>query len=166
MPENKDQSLFPNDLSFLSRLEVSIIEDMAKTKQKPSPAAEDTDPKSEKKPVLKPLTPQRIETIVKGATYRVPLFQVTNEGLVEFDYPRTIEFCKGDKNDPGKLRLVGFFTETLLAVCREYLQDVNQGELQSRETAVAITKIDEAILWLGKRAADRQARGVQGTYNK
>lgn len=33
----------------------------------------------------------------------------------------------------------------------------------SRETAIAITKLDEALLWLLKRRMDREARGVEGT---
>lgn len=31
-----------------------------------------------------------------------------------------------------------------------------------RENAMAITKLDEALLWLGKRTADRMKRGVEG----
>lgn len=32
----------------------------------------------------------------------------------------------------------------------------------SRETAIAITKIEEALMWLEKRTRDRSARGVEG----
>jgi hypothetical protein len=32
----------------------------------------------------------------------------------------------------------------------------------SRETATAITKLDEALMWLEKRTRDRMARGVEG----
>lgn len=109
--------------------------------------------------------PQDIETKVEKAIYEVPRFQVTGEGIIDAD-PVEIKFCKGDKADPGAFRQAGFFTETLLATCVKYLQENNVGELSSRETSIAITKIEEALLWLGKRAADRQARGVQGTYQK
>jgi hypothetical protein len=34
-----------------------------------------------------------------------------------------------------------------------------------RENSLAITKLDEALLWLLKRKMDRDARGVEG-YNK
>ena len=33
-----------------------------------------------------------------------------------------------------------------------------------RENLLAITKIEEASLWLGKRTADRIARGVEGEH--
>lgn len=110
--------------------------------------------------------PQEIETMQKGATYTVPQYQVkTNEGLVDFGRI-DIRFCKGNKQDASAFRQGGFLTETLLAVCRQYLLDVNVGDLASRETSMAITKIDEALLWIGKRAEDRKIRGVQGTYEK
>lgn len=35
-----------------------------------------------------------------------------------------------------------------------------------RENAVAITKLDEALLWLLKRKLDREARGVEGLNQK
>jgi hypothetical protein len=40
-----------------------------------------------------------------------------------------------------------------------YLSD----RLPCRETSIAITKCEEALLWLHKRTADREARGVEGT---
>jgi hypothetical protein len=36
-------------------------------------------------------------------------------------------------------------------------------KLPSRESALAITKSEEALLWLNKRTMDRKARGVEGT---
>lgn len=38
-------------------------------------------------------------------------------------------------------------------------------KLPSRETSIAITKLEEALLWLQKRTQDRIARGVEGTPN-
>ncbi len=36
-------------------------------------------------------------------------------------------------------------------------------ELPCRENSLAITKIEEALMWLDHRTKDRQARGVEGT---
>lgn len=36
----------------------------------------------------------------------------------------------------------------------------------SRETALAITKLQEALFWIEERQRDREARNVQGTYTK
>ena len=109
--------------------------------------------------------PRIIEKIVAGATYKVPTYQVTNEGIQD-GAGIEIVFCKGNKDDETVLRQEGVFTETLLQTAKQYLESVNVGELSSRETSTAITKIDEAIMWLNKRSEDRKLRGVESTYKK
>lgn len=111
------------------------------------------------------LTPQKIDIVLLGAAYRVPVYSVTDEGLIHSS-DQEIKFCKGNKEDASVPRQEGFFTETLIAAAKKYLEDANVPPLATRETAMAITKLDEALLWIGKRAADRKARGVQGTYQK
>ena len=62
----------------------------------------------------------------------------------------------------------GAFVETVLAAVLqriEYYQTANNGKFNCRENAIAITKIEEAILWLDKRTRDREARRVEGTHN-
>lgn len=109
--------------------------------------------------------PRVIETVIEGATYNVPTFKVTNEGL-EDGSGTQIVFCKGNKEDESVLRQEGFFTETLIQTAKQYLESVNVGPLASRETSMVITKLDEALMWIQKRADDRKLRGVQGTYQK
>lgn len=96
----------------------------------------------------------------------LPVYQVTNNGISFTGTFFPIPFCKGNAKDPSALRQPGIFTESLLEAARQYLVSVNVGELSSRETSTAITKIDEALLWLNKRASDRKRRQVQGTYDK
>lgn len=103
--------------------------------------------------------------MVHKASYMVPLYGVTDQGLEHAEDYR-IDFCKGAKDDPKVNRQVGFFTETLIAVAKRYLEENNVGDLSSRETSMAITKLDEALMWIDKRAQDRKARGVQATYKK
>ena len=109
--------------------------------------------------------PRLIETVIEGATYKVPTFKVTNEGLEDGEGAQII-FCKGNKEDETALRQEGFFTETLIQTAKQYLESVNVGPLASRETSMVITKLDEALMWIQKRADDRKLRGVQGTYQK
>lgn len=111
------------------------------------------------------INPKLITTIQEKAIYSVPTYEVTNEGLQDAG-TTVIHFCKGNKEDESVFRQPGFFTETLIAVAKRYLEENNVGELASRETSTAITKLDEALMWLNKRAEDRQLRGVQGTYRK
>jgi hypothetical protein len=107
--------------------------------------------------------PKVIVAVVEGATYKIPTFKITDEGVVDGE-GTTIVFAKGNKEDAGMLRQEGVFTETLLQTCKQYLESVNIGPLASRETSMAIPKIDETLMWLGKRAEDRKMREVQGTY--
>jgi hypothetical protein len=60
----------------------------------------------------------------------------------------------------------GVSNEALLAVVEDRLQGFQAGEFANRETAIALTKVQEAIMWLHKRTRDRIARGVEGTHQK
>jgi hypothetical protein len=109
--------------------------------------------------------PKILTTAQAGATYDIPTYKVTNEGIQD-GLGITIQFCKGNKEDETVFRQEGVFTETLLQVAKEYLESVNVGPLANREASMAITKLDEALMWINKRAEDRKLRGVQGTYQK
>jgi hypothetical protein len=63
----------------------------------------------------------------------------------------------------------GAFVETVIAAALQRIQfdqQANQGKFACRENAIAITKLEEALLWLNKRTADREARSVEGTHQK
>ena len=107
--------------------------------------------------------PKVLETVIEGATYNVPTFKVTDNGI-EDGAGVQIVFCKGNKEDSTILRQDGVFSETLIQTVKQYLESVNVGAMQSRETSMAITKLDEALMWIDKRANDRKLREVQGTY--
>ena len=59
----------------------------------------------------------------------------------------------------------GTTNEEVLEVLINRLQ-VLSAKLPSRETSIAITKLEEALMWLNKRTQDRLKRGVEGTHNK
>lgn len=40
------------------------------------------------------------------------------------------------------------------------------GKFRCRENSLAITKLEEALMWLNKRTEDRLARKVEGTHGK
>src|SRR4051812_14049434 len=109
--------------------------------------------------------PKQIESIVEGATYMVPTYKVTDNGIEDGEVLKIV-FCKGNKEDSTVLRQEGIFTETLIETAKQYLESVNIGPMSSRETSMVITKLDEALMWINKRAEDRKLRGVQATYKK
>lgn len=57
----------------------------------------------------------------------------------------------------------GVSNESLLAIVEDRLLGFQSGQFACRENALALTAIQEAIMWLQKRTRDRIARGVEGT---
>jgi hypothetical protein len=60
----------------------------------------------------------------------------------------------------------GISIEALLAIVEDRLIGFQSGQFSCREKDVALTKVQEALMWLGKRTRDRVARGVEGTMEK
>lgn len=109
--------------------------------------------------------PRDIIVETAGFNYLIPMYEVKDEGIVDSNY-RNLEFCRGDKSDATKPRQQGVFVESLLEAIQHRLTTVNVGDLATRETSIAITKIQEALMWLEKRSSDRKIRGVEQTYQK
>ncbi len=109
--------------------------------------------------------PKQIEVIKEGASYILPTYEVTNNGIVE-GLGCTIQFCKGSTSDKNIFRQEGLFTETLLFTCLTQLESVNIGELKSEYTTEAIKNIKIALMWLHSRTQDRIDRQVKTTYQK
>ena len=60
----------------------------------------------------------------------------------------------------------GLTQEVLIAICIDRLQGFQSGQFACRENALALTKLQESMMWLQKRTRDRVARGVEGTSEK
>jgi hypothetical protein len=74
-----------------------------------------------------------------------------------------IQFQKGPIQEAG---INGISQEALLAVVIDRLRDFQAGPYACRENALALTNLEQAIMWLQKRTRDRLARGVEGTSVK
>ena len=55
----------------------------------------------------------------------------------------------------------GWQNEELLSVLINRMKFLN-GKFACRENSIVITKLEEALMWLEKRTADRKARNVEG----
>ena len=55
----------------------------------------------------------------------------------------------------------GCQVDTVIEVAKLIIEGLNKN-FPCRENAMAITKLDEALLWLMKRNLDREKRGVEG----
>ena len=72
-----------------------------------------------------------------------------------------IHFQEGPIKECG---VNGVCNEDLIAmvICR--LEHFNQSEFRCRENSMAITKLEEALLWLRKRTMGREKRQEEGTH--
>lgn len=67
------------------------------------------------------------------------------------------------QNGPVKENGVnGCQVDTMIEVAKIVIEGLNK-KFPCRENAVAITKLDEALMWLDKRKKDREKRNVEGT---
>lgn len=73
----------------------------------------------------------------------------------------TIHFQEGPIKECG---VNGVCNEDLINMVIDRLEHFQNSEFRCRENAVAITKLEEALLWLRKRTMAREARGVEGTH--
>ena len=58
----------------------------------------------------------------------------------------------------------GCCNEDLLNIVKVRLEGFQNSEFACRENAEALTKLEEALLWLHHRTNKRVARGVEGTH--
>lgn len=64
----------------------------------------------------------------------------------------------------GETGINGIMDENLITIIIDRLQGFQSGSYSSRYNAIAITKLEEALMWLQKRTRDRESRGVEGTH--
>ncbi|WP_342417172.1 hypothetical protein NST83_07550 [Paenibacillus sp. FSL R10-2782] len=73
----------------------------------------------------------------------------------------SVHFQEGPIKEVG---VNGVANEDLIGMVLARLEGFQNSEYRSRDNAVAITKLEEALLWLRKRTLEREARGVEGTH--
>ncbi|WP_252237504.1 ABC transporter ATPase [Clostridium sp. ZBS17] len=74
-----------------------------------------------------------------------------------------IDFQEGPIKEIGVNGITG---EDLISIAIARLEAFQQSDFRCRENACAITKLEEALMWLNKRTLERELRGVEGTYQK
>lgn len=72
-----------------------------------------------------------------------------------------VSFQNGPLNEAG---INGTTNEHLLAILIDRMRAFQSGPFTCRENALALTKLEEAVMWLNQRTANREAHGVEGTH--
>jgi len=66
-----------------------------------------------------------------------------------------------DRKEPN-----GAFVEGVIQAAIGRIKYYQDSKFACRENAIALTHLETALLWLGKRTADREEREVEGTHSK
>lgn len=74
-----------------------------------------------------------------------------------------LKFQEGPRVEVGVNGL--FIAEDVMPALVQHLKDIN-AVLPSRETSLAITKLEECNMWLLERKRNREVQGVLGTYKE
>ena len=98
-----------------------------------------------------------MQVITTGHKYELASFEGGPSQSLQFI--EKVPTAEGSK----ELRTVndGTTNEEVLKVLIDRLQYLN-GIFPCRENAIVITKLEESLMWLNHRTAQRQARGVEG----
>lgn len=110
----------------------------------------------------------KLNTIVtldeKGNGNAYHEYQVIFGDIITGRAETVLSFQNGGRNIEGSIN--GLTGEDLLEIVRHRLQCFQTSEYACRENAIALTHIEEALLWLNKRVEDRFERGVLGINSK
>jgi len=104
-----------------------------------------------------------MRVIKEGHQYVLDGFENAVEGS------QYLQFIDKEPVKPDSTELVtisdGTTNEEVLEVLIDRMKYL-QAKFPCRENAIAITNLEQALMWLEKRTADRQKRGVEGKHEK
>lgn len=102
-----------------------------------------------------------MKVVTEGHKYRLDSFEKTNLQMIQF-----IEKAPKEEGSTELITLNdGTTNEEVIEVLLDRMNYL-QSKFPCRENAIAITKLDEALLWLNKRTQDRIKRNVEGKQLK
>ena len=73
----------------------------------------------------------------------------------------TVQFQKGPIKESG---VNGVMNEDLIAIVIDRMRGFQGGSYACRDNEMALTKLEESLMWLRNRTNEREARGVEGTH--
>lgn len=117
-----------------------------------------------------PLTPVHLLAKIYSTCYNKSMSNITEKTTYEL-LPH--EAVKGGTSQPVSFVYLGedgeyvngTTLEEMLRISIEHLSQLND-KFPCRENSLAITKMQEARMWLNERTRDRRERGVEGKHEK
>ena len=109
----------------------------------------------------------RIEAIEEpGNSDACHLYAITDTNAKADDDDGTVPvlcYVQFQDGPIGEAGVNGISVESLVAIVEDRLLTLQSGPLSCSATAIALAKLQEAMLWLQRRTRERVARGVEGT---
>jgi hypothetical protein len=103
-----------------------------------------------------------MKVLTEGHLYSLQNFENGEDG-------QQLQFIHKEPAEPGSTTLTtiadGTTNEEVLKILINRMQFLNN-KFPCRENSLVITKLEESLMWLEKRTADRKARSVEGTNQK
>lgn len=104
-----------------------------------------------------------MKVLIEGHRYELSNFENKE------DSGQVLQFIQKEPEYKGSVNFVtvndGTTNEELIEVLINRLNYL-EGNFPCRENSIAITKLEEALMWLNKRTQDRIKRGVEGKHQK
>ena len=94
--------------------------------------------------------------------YRIESHSMDGQG--NCDVYETIKFQNGARKLDDSVH--GVLDTDLLEIVRHRLQCFQEGEFSSEYNRVALSHVEQALMWMNRRVEDRIERQVLGTNNK
>lgn len=98
-----------------------------------------------------------------GANHEYDIYCPPEHGNADGKIGCRISFQNGPIKEAG---INGITGEALMAIQIDRLRSFQAGPYACRENAIALTKLEEALMWLQRRTVNRIKRGVEGTHEK
>ena len=108
-----------------------------------------------------------MKVIVPGHRYALETFEKGGEDvIIQFLHKEPAPGNPGNPT-PTELETIknGTTNEEVLAMLINRMKFLHK-KLESDQSAIVIMKLEEALMWLNHRTAERKRRGVEGTHQK
>ena len=91
-------------------------------------------------------------------------YQVVVTNYEGHEVPYAITFQIGPRKEKDSIH--GLLDTDLLEIVRDRLKGFQSGDYPCRENSLALTALENCLLWMNFRVEEREKRGVLGTNNK
>ncbi len=95
-----------------------------------------------------------------NANHKYQIVSVSSEEQQPVVILGTVDFQNGPIKEVG---VNGVMNEDLIAVVIDRMRGFQSGAYKCRDNALALTKLEEALMWLRNRTNERETRDVEGT---